>query len=103
VAKVLRAARAPQHQTPNVSFGSERPCGLSRHTGRGPTVNVNSARPTTPPLTSSPGCHAILTFFTCFLWSIVWLIIGNFGGERREMLQVDPHGGVISDGRTRSK
>jgi hypothetical protein len=47
--------------------------------------------------------HAILTFFTCFLWSIVWLIIGSFGGERREVLQVDPHGDLISGGRTRSK
>lgn len=47
--------------------------------------------------------HAILTVFTCLLWGIVWLIIGSFGGERREVLQVDPHGGVISSGRTRSK
>jgi hypothetical protein len=47
--------------------------------------------------------HAILTFFTCFLWGIVWLIIGSFGGERREVLHVDPHGDLISGGRTRSK
>jgi hypothetical protein len=47
--------------------------------------------------------HAILTFFTCFLWGIVWLIIGSFGGERREVLQVDPHGDLISGGRSRSK
>lgn len=47
--------------------------------------------------------HAILTVFTCLLWGIVWLILGSFGGERREVLQVDPHGGVISSGRTRSK
>jgi hypothetical protein len=35
-------------------------------------------------------------------WGIVWLIIGRFGGERREVLQVDPYGDVISSGRTRS-
>jgi len=46
--------------------------------------------------------HAILTIFTCFMWGIVWLIIGTTGGERREVLQVDPYGNVISSGRTRS-
>ena len=48
--------------------------------------------------------HAILTIFTCcLLWGIVWQIIGNSGGERREVLQVDPHGGVIISGLTRSR
>ena len=40
--------------------------------------------------------HAILTIFTCFLWAIIWLIAnsGN-GGERREVIQVDPYGELI--------
>jgi Protein of unknown function (DUF2510) len=47
--------------------------------------------------------HAILTVFTCFLWGIVWAVIAGTGGERREVLQADPQGGVITNGRIRSK
>jgi Protein of unknown function (DUF2510) len=46
--------------------------------------------------------HAILTLFTC-LWGIVWLIVGTTGGERREVVQVDPYGNVISSGYSRSR
>jgi hypothetical protein len=38
--------------------------------------------------------HAILTVFTCLLWAIVWLFIAQSGGERREVLDVDPYGNL---------
>lgn len=40
--------------------------------------------------------HAILTVCTCLLWGIVWLAVSRPSGERRELLQVDSRGGVIS-------
>ncbi len=46
--------------------------------------------------------HAILTIFTCLLWGIVWLILAGTGGERREVLQIDPYGNVISSGISKS-
>lgn len=36
--------------------------------------------------------HALLTIFTCLLWGIVWLILLANGGERRQVIQVDPYG-----------
>lgn len=40
--------------------------------------------------------HAILSVFTCFLWLIVWFFIAQSGGERREILDVDPYGQIIA-------
>lgn len=38
--------------------------------------------------------HAIITFFTCGLWGIVWIILALTGGEKREMTVVDEFGNV---------
>lgn len=38
--------------------------------------------------------HAILTFFTCLLWGIVWLAIGLTEKEHRVSLMVDEYGEV---------
>jgi hypothetical protein len=38
--------------------------------------------------------HAIITFFTCGLWGIVWIILAITGGEKREMVVVDEFGNV---------
>ncbi len=46
--------------------------------------------------------HALLTFFTCLIWGIMWLILASTSGERREVLQVDPYGHVVSSGAHRS-
>ena len=46
--------------------------------------------------------HAILTLFTCTVWGIVWIILGLTGGERREVMQVDPYGHVVSSGMHKS-
>ena len=40
--------------------------------------------------------HAILSVFTCALWLIVWFFIAQNGGERREVLDVDPSGQIIA-------
>jgi hypothetical protein len=37
--------------------------------------------------------HAILSIVTC-IWLIVWLIVAQSGGERREVLDVDPYGNL---------
>ena len=36
--------------------------------------------------------HAILTFFTCLIWGIVWLILYLTGGEKRQIVAVDEYG-----------
>jgi hypothetical protein len=36
--------------------------------------------------------HAIITFFTCGLWGIVWIVIALTGGEKRTMITVDDYG-----------
>ena len=46
--------------------------------------------------------HAILTIFTCFAWGFGWAILSSTGGERREVLQVDPYGNIVFSGTTRS-
>src|SRR3954453_6376687 len=38
---------------------------------------------------------AILTFFTCMLWGIVWIVLAATGGEKRFQLVVDEYGNVI--------
>jgi hypothetical protein len=38
--------------------------------------------------------HAILTFLTCLVWGIVWIIISATGGEKRELILVDEWGNV---------
>jgi hypothetical protein len=38
--------------------------------------------------------HAIITFFTCGLWGIVWIILAVTGGEKREMVVVDEFGNL---------
>lgn len=38
--------------------------------------------------------HAIITFFTCGLWGIVWIILAITGGEKREMVVVDEFGNL---------
>jgi len=42
--------------------------------------------------------HAILTFFTCFAWGLVWLIISGTGGEQRQAVEVDPWGRLVWSG-----
>ena len=38
--------------------------------------------------------HLLLTIFTLGLWLIPWIIIGVFGGEKRETLSVNEYGEV---------
>jgi hypothetical protein len=38
--------------------------------------------------------HAFLTFATCLLWSIVWIVLTVRGGEEREVLTADACGHV---------
>ena len=38
--------------------------------------------------------HAILTVFTCLLWSIVWIVLVVTGGEKRELVVIDEWGNV---------
>jgi hypothetical protein len=38
--------------------------------------------------------HAILTIFTCLLWGIVWIVIANTGGEKRELIVIDEWGNL---------
>jgi hypothetical protein len=38
--------------------------------------------------------HAILTFFTCLTWGIVWIVLAIAGGEKRELLTVDEFGNI---------
>lgn len=39
--------------------------------------------------------HAILTFFTCFLWGFIWLIVACTGGRQEATLVVDHSGQVF--------
>ena len=36
--------------------------------------------------------HLLLTFFTLSTWALVWLALVLFGGEKREIVQVDEWG-----------
>lgn len=36
--------------------------------------------------------HLLISFFTAFLWVFVWLGLIVFGGEKREIVQVDEWG-----------
>ena len=38
--------------------------------------------------------HLILTLITCFIWGIVWAALVIFGGEKREIAEVDEWGNV---------
>jgi hypothetical protein len=38
--------------------------------------------------------HLILTLVTLFIWSIVWIALAIFGGEKRSMVTVDEYGNV---------
>ncbi len=38
--------------------------------------------------------HLLLSIFTCGLWIIVWLALGLFGGEKRDVVRVDEQGGI---------
>jgi hypothetical protein len=46
--------------------------------------------------------NAVATVFTCGLWSGWWLVQVLFSGERREVVEIDPHGDVRRSGVTRS-
>jgi hypothetical protein len=39
--------------------------------------------------------HAILTLFTCALWGVIWICAAAFGGEKRQVLQVDQYGCLV--------
>lgn len=39
--------------------------------------------------------HLILTIFTCFIWSPVWIILALVQKERRVMLSLDPYGNLV--------
>jgi Protein of unknown function (DUF2510) len=47
--------------------------------------------------------HLLLTVFTCGLWLPLWEIEMREGGERRHMLEVDPFGVVVWDGKPQRK
>jgi hypothetical protein len=36
--------------------------------------------------------HLILTIFTAGLWGFVWIGVAIFGGEKREVVDIDPYG-----------
>jgi hypothetical protein len=36
--------------------------------------------------------HAIISFFTCGLWIVIWLVLGLSGGEKRRIVRVDQYG-----------
>ena len=38
--------------------------------------------------------HAIVSFFTCGAWLLIWLILGISGGEKRKIIRVDEYGNV---------
>ena len=40
--------------------------------------------------------HLFLSIFTCGLWIIVWLALGLFGGEKRDVVRVDERGVVYT-------
>jgi hypothetical protein len=40
--------------------------------------------------------HLILTIVTLGIWAIVWILMVLFGGEKREMVTVDPYGNIVS-------
>jgi hypothetical protein len=46
--------------------------------------------------------NAVATVFTCGLWAGFWLVQVLFSGERREVVEIDPYGGVRRSGVTRS-
>jgi hypothetical protein len=39
--------------------------------------------------------HLILTVLTLGVWAIVWLMVGMFGGEKRQILMVNEDGNAI--------
>jgi len=39
--------------------------------------------------------HLILTLVTCLVWGVVWIALAIFGGEKRELVQVDEWGNVL--------
>ena len=38
--------------------------------------------------------HLLITFFTLGTWAPVWIALAIFGGEKREIAQVDEYGNV---------
>jgi hypothetical protein len=38
--------------------------------------------------------HLLISIFLCGLWLPVWLIVSQSGGERRQVLMVDPCGNI---------
>lgn len=39
--------------------------------------------------------HFLIGLFTFGLWWVVWVLLAAAGGEKRELLQVDPYGNVV--------
>lgn len=39
--------------------------------------------------------HVILTLFSCGLWLLIWLLLLAGGGEKRQVLTIDPYGDWI--------
>lgn len=42
--------------------------------------------------------HLILTIITLGLWAIVWICVAIFGGEKHEVITVQPDGQVLFSG-----
>lgn len=42
--------------------------------------------------------HLLLTLFTCGLWSVVWMAVSMFGGQKRIYLRMDEYGRVYRNG-----
>jgi hypothetical protein len=40
--------------------------------------------------------HLILTIVTLGLWAVVWILMVIFGGEKRELVTVDPYGNIVN-------
>lgn len=39
--------------------------------------------------------HAILSFFTCGLWLVIWALLAALGGETRRHCYIDEYGNLI--------
>lgn len=70
---------------------------LSQYTGAGYRVESMTAR--TAVLATGSPCnhtlHALLTFFTCGLWALVWLALGLTQKVHRVTITVNEHGHVF--------
>ena len=43
--------------------------------------------------------HLILSILTLGFWVIIWLVLVVAGGQKRQVLTVDAHGAVTTQGR----